>query len=80
MRSRPYIFNTCNEWVLGETVVTTDCGISLGEAKITDLDFADDFVIFAKALEVTVHALEKLNTEHKYSATSCCARRTCLLC
>ena len=39
---------------MGETFGKTDCGISLGEATITDLDFADDVVIFT---------LDKLSTE-----------------
>ena len=53
------LFNTCIEWVKGET----DCGISLGEATITDLDFADDIVIFAETLEALVAALDILNIE-----------------
>ena len=47
----PTLSNTCIDWVKGKT----DCGISLGEAMITDLDFADDIVIFAETLEVLVH-------------------------
>ena len=41
----------------------TDCGISLGEATITDLDFADDIVIFAETLEALVAALDTLSIE-----------------
>ena len=59
----PTLFNTCIDWVMGETVRNTDCGISLGEATITDLDFADDIVIFAETLEALVAALDTLSME-----------------
>ena len=41
----------------------TECGKSLGEAIITDLDFADDVVIFAKSLEALEDVLVTLRTE-----------------
>ena len=44
----PTLFNTCIFWVMGERVGMADCGTSSGEATITDLNFADDFVIFAE--------------------------------
>ena len=59
----PTLFNTCIDWVMGETVRNTDCGISLGEATITDLDFADDIVIFAETLEALMGTLDTLSTE-----------------
>ena len=43
----------------------TDCGISLGEATITDLDFADDILIVAETLEALVAALDTLSIESK---------------
>ena len=43
----------------------TDCGISLGEAMITDLDFADDIAIFAETLEALVTALDTLSIESR---------------
>ena len=43
----------------------TVSGISLGEAMITVLDFADNFVIFAETLEVLVGVLDILSTESK---------------
>ena len=52
----PTLFNACIDGVMGEMVGKTDCGISLGEATITDLDLADDAVVFAEKLEVFVHA------------------------
>ena len=39
---------------MGETVQKTNCGTSLAEAMITDLDFVDDVVIFVETLEVLV--------------------------
>ena len=48
---------------MGEMVEKTDCGISMGETPITDLEFADDGVIFAETLEVLVGALDTLSTE-----------------
>ena len=39
----------------------TYCGASVGNAKITDLVFADDAAIFAESLEVLVMALEALH-------------------
>ena len=50
---------------MGETVGKTDCGISLGEATITGLDFADDIVIIAETLEALVAALDTLSMESK---------------
>ena len=55
----PIFFNTCIGWIIGETVGEVDCGISLGEATITNLDFADDVVVFAEMLEVLFHPLDK---------------------
>ena len=39
------------------------CGGSFGTVRITDLDFADDAVIFAKTTEVLVEAFESLSEE-----------------
>ena len=49
----------------GETVEKTDCWMSFGEAMITDLDFADNVVIFAETLEVLVDTLDTLSTKSK---------------
>ena len=56
----PTLLNTCIDWVMGEIVGNINCGVSLGEARITDLDFAVDVLIFAGMLEVLLHALETL--------------------
>ena len=52
----PTLLNTCIDRVMGEIIGKAGCGISLGEAKITDLDFADDILVLAEALEVLVRA------------------------
>ena len=59
----PTLFNTCMDWVLGRTVDRSRCGAAVGNVRITDLDFADDAVIFAESLEVLVSALESLHEE-----------------
>ncbi|KAG0712322.1 hypothetical protein GWK47_018747 [Chionoecetes opilio] len=51
--------------VLGKVVDQSDCGASFGNAKITDLVFADDAVIFTESLEVLVMALGALHEEAK---------------
>ena len=43
----PTIFNICMDWGMGRMVEASGCGVSFGDVKITDLDFADDAVIFA---------------------------------
>ena len=57
----PTLFNACMDWVLDRTVDQSSCGTSIGDFKVTDLDFADDAVIFAETLEVLVVALETLS-------------------
>ena len=49
------LFNTCNDW--------NDYGLSMGDAKITDLEFSADVAIFTKTLEVIVHVLNTLSME-----------------
>ena len=61
----PTLFNVCMDWVLGRTVDGSSCGTSVGNFKVTDLDFADDAVIFAETLDVLVLALEALSEESK---------------
>ena len=53
------------DWVLGKVVDHSHCGASVGNAKITDLVFADDAVILAESLEVLVLALETLHEDAK---------------
>ncbi len=46
--------------VVGET---SGCGVSFGDVRITDLDFADDAVIFAETADILTEALESLSEE-----------------
>ena len=46
------LFSTCMDWILGRMSVRSTCGASFGNAKISDLDFADDAVIFAQTLDI----------------------------
>ena len=71
MPSCPKIVNTCNDWLIGETVVRTGCGIMVWEARVPDLEFASDVLIFAETLEVLLHTLDTLNMKSK--SPSVCA-------
>ena len=44
-------------------VEDSGCGVSFGDVRVTDLDFADDAVTFAEMLELLVGALESLSSE-----------------
>ena len=41
----------------------SSCGASFGKVKISDLDFADDAVIFPETLDILLGAHEVLNEE-----------------
>ena len=57
------LFSTCTDWILGRMSERSSCGASFGNVKISDLDFADDAVIFAEILDILLGALEVLNEE-----------------
>ena len=59
----PTLFNTCMDWILGRMSERLSCGASFGNVKISDLDFADDAVIFVKTLDILLGAFEVLNEE-----------------
>ena len=42
-------FLACMDWILGRMSDRSSCGASFGNVKISDLDFADDAVIFVEA-------------------------------
>ena len=44
----PTLFSTCMDWILRRMSERSSCGASFGNIKISDLDFADDAVIFAE--------------------------------
>ena len=51
------------DWILGRMSERSSCGATFGNVKISDLDFADDAVIFAETLDILLGALEVLNEE-----------------
>ena len=57
----PTLLSACMDWILGRMSERSSCGASFGNVKITDLDFADDAVIFAETLDILVGALKVLN-------------------
>ena len=59
----PTLFSTCMEWILGRMSERSSCSASFGNVKISDLDFADDAVIFAETLDILSGSLEVLNEE-----------------
>ena len=44
----PTLFSTCMDWILGRMSERSSCGAEFGNVKISDIDFADDAVIFAE--------------------------------
>ena len=48
----PTLFNICMDWILGKMSERSSCGASLGNVKISDLDFTDDAVILAETLDI----------------------------
>ena len=48
---------------MGRMLERSSCGASFGIIKISDLDFADDAVIFAETSDILLGALEVLNEE-----------------
>ena len=59
----PTHFNICMDHVLGRMSEKSGCGVSFGTVRITDLDLADDEVIFAETTEVLAGALDSLSEE-----------------
>ena len=61
----PTLFNTCMDWIMGKVVRQSQCGATLGETKVTDLDFADDVAILSESLETLVAVLDAFTNEAK---------------
>ena len=59
----PTLFSTCMDWIWGRMSERSSHCVSFGNVKISDLDFADDAVIFAETLDILLGALEVLNEE-----------------
>lgn len=50
------IFNSCMDWIMGKVVIQKQCRETLGNIKVTDLDFPDGAAILSKSLEAVVGA------------------------
>ena len=59
----PTLFNTCMDWIMDRAVSQSQCGATLGNTKVTDLDFADDVAILSESLETLVVALDAFCNE-----------------
>ncbi|KAG2469596.1 TMED6 protein, partial [Polypterus senegalus] len=57
------IRDVIQDWVLGKVLGSSGCGASVGEETFTDLDFADDAVIFTESMEALIGLLEGLSEE-----------------
>ena len=61
----PTLFSACMNWILRRMSERSSCSALLGSVKISDLDFADDAVIFAETLDILLGALKVLIEESK---------------
>ena len=59
----PSLFSACMDRIMGSTVGRGFSGASLGDERFTDLDFADDAVIFAETMQELTGFLEALSEE-----------------
>jgi len=50
------------DWIMGRATNQSQCGATLGNIKISDLDFADDVAILSESL---VAALDAFRSEAK---------------
>ena len=57
------IFSVCMDWILRRMSERSSCGASFENVNISDLDFADDEVIFAETLNILLWAFKVLNEE-----------------
>ena len=64
----PTIFDTCMEHVLAEMIDGSECCMSSGNVRISDLEFADNAAILADTLEMVIGALETLSTGRTFGA------------
>ena len=63
MCTAPHTFQHLHGLDSGEDAERSSCGASIGNIKVSDLDFANDAVIFAETLDILLGALEVLNEE-----------------
>ena len=50
-------------WILGTMSERSSCGASFGNVEISDIDFANEAVIFAETSDILLGALEVLSEE-----------------
>ena len=48
----PTLFSACMDWIMGRMSERSSCSASFGNVKISDLDFADDAIIFVEPLDI----------------------------
>ena len=67
MCTGPHTFqhSTCVDWILGRMSKSSSCGAWFENVKISELDFADDAVIFVETLDILLGARKVLNEEWK---------------
>ncbi|XP_069977695.1 uncharacterized protein [Penaeus vannamei] len=53
------------DWILGRATIQSHCGATLGNIKVTDLDFADDVAILSESSETLVVVLDAYSNEAK---------------
>ena len=56
-------FNTCMNHVQCRMSENAGCGLSFGTVRITDLDLAEDAMIFAEINQILLRALVSLSEE-----------------
>ena len=54
----PKLFSACMDWILLRMSERSSCGDSFVNVNISDLDFADNSVIFVEMLDILMGALE----------------------
>jgi hypothetical protein len=59
----PTLFNVCMDWVLERTVDSSGCGVSFGDVRVSDLDFADDVALFTETADALVGSLGTMSSE-----------------
>ena len=59
----PSLFSACMDWIMGSTVRHGFSGASLGDERFTDLDFAEDAVVFAETIQELTGFLQALSWE-----------------
>ena len=57
----PTLFSTCMDYILRRMSERSSCGAFFGNVKVSDLDFADDAVIFVETLDILLGAVVEKN-------------------